>query len=56
MGSYEVNFQIYRIEMGMGGVWPAVVARGILILAKAGFGGEYVIRILMSLKHFKEVI
>ena len=56
MGSYEVNFQMCGDGDGAGGLWSAVVARGVLILAKAGFGSKYVIGMLMSLEHFKEVV
>lgn len=57
VASYEVNFQMCRDGDGrVGGLWPAVVARGVLILAEAGFGVRYVIGMLMSLEHFKEMV
>lgn len=55
-GKWEVHFQMCGDGDGAGGLWSAVVAKGVLILAKAGFGGKYVIVMLVSLEHFKEVV
>lgn len=53
MGSYEVNFQMCR---GGRRQWPTVVARGVSLLAKAGFGGKSDIGRLLSLGPFKKVV
>lgn len=40
MGSYEVHFQMCGDGDDWGGPWPTVVAKGVLTLTKAGFGGK----------------
>lgn len=57
MAKWEVMKLIFRcVEWGWSVLVPAAVARGEFILAKAGFGGNCVIRTLMRLGSFKEVI